>query len=91
MIKQTEPLKVLVKSVDPPAYTISDDGQNFNRDRISNYKSIMQHLKNKGRLTEWQLIKIIKMANDLMQKQPNLLSVDIPATVVGDINRQFYI
>lgn len=50
----------------------------------------MKHFQREGRLREDQLVRIIEKAESIMKEEQNLLYVDVPATVVGDIHGQFY-
>jgi len=35
-------------------------------------------------------IKIVKKASEVLKKEPNVLALNEPVTVVGDIHGQFY-
>lgn len=80
----------VVKDVVPPITSIPTDDEVFANDGKPDYKFLMKHFKREGRLKEDQLIRIIEMADEIMTKEPNMLNVDVPATVVGDIHGQFY-
>ncbi|KAL2916872.1 3',5'-cyclic-nucleotide phosphodiesterase (PDEase) (3':5'-CNP) [Polyrhizophydium stewartii] len=48
------------------------------------------HFIREGRLTTEQALFIIKKATELLKKEPNVLDLDAPLTVCGDIHGQFY-
>ena len=80
----------VVKSVVPPVSRIPSDEELFDKDGVPDYRFLMKHFQREGRLREDQLVKIIEKAESILKKEPNLLYVDVPATVVGDIHGQFY-
>lgn len=51
---------------------------------------LKQHLYREGRLTEEQALFILQKATEVLKKEPNLLEVDAPVTVCGDIHGQYY-
>lgn len=57
---------------------------------IPNIQFLKQHFLQEGRLTEDQTIRILKMASDVLSKEPNLLQVPAPVTVCGDIHGQYF-
>ncbi|KAI0916645.1 hypothetical protein AcV5_003073 [Taiwanofungus camphoratus] len=55
-----------------------------------NYELLRHHFLNEGRLTEEQALFILEQATALMSREPNMLQVDSPVTVCGDIHGQYY-
>lgn len=51
---------------------------------------LKEHFRREGRLHDYQVIKILNMAADVLKKEPNLLRVPAPVTVCGDIHGQYY-
>lgn len=51
---------------------------------------LKQHFFREGRLTEEQCLYVIEKGTELLRKEPNVLDVDAPLTVAGDIHGQYY-
>ncbi|ODV84328.1 hypothetical protein CANARDRAFT_8682 [[Candida] arabinofermentans NRRL YB-2248] len=79
-----------MKHVQPPCFTIPADNEVFDENMKPNYVFLMNHFKREGRLSAYQLTTILEQATEILEKEPNLLQIPCPATVVGDIHGQFY-
>ncbi|KAF9156221.1 3',5'-cyclic-nucleotide phosphodiesterase (PDEase) (3':5'-CNP) [Linnemannia schmuckeri] len=51
---------------------------------------LKNHFYREGRISEEQAIFILQKGTELLKKEPNLLEVDAPITVCGDIHGQYY-
>lgn len=51
---------------------------------------LKEHFSRGGILSPEDCITIIKRAEDIIKKEPNILALNDPVTVVGDIHGQFY-
>lgn len=51
---------------------------------------LKQHFCREGRVTEEQALWIIKAGTDLLKAEPNLLEMDAPITVCGDVHGQYF-
>ncbi|KAF9303399.1 3',5'-cyclic-nucleotide phosphodiesterase (PDEase) (3':5'-CNP) [Mortierella antarctica] len=51
---------------------------------------LKNHFYREGRISEEQAIFILQKGTELLRKEPNLLEVDAPITVCGDIHGQYY-
>lgn len=49
-----------------------------------------QHFYREGRLTEEQALFILDGATKILKSEPNLLEMDAPITVCGDVHGQYY-
>ncbi|CAG8835304.1 14768_t:CDS:2, partial [Racocetra persica] len=80
------------KDVQAPAVHKPTDEEFFSKDDPE--KPDIQYLKNhfyrEGRITEEQALFIINKGTELLKQEPNLLEVDAPITVCGDIHGQYY-
>ncbi|KRX00376.1 hypothetical protein PPERSA_08882 [Pseudocohnilembus persalinus] len=55
-----------------------------------NWKLIRDHLKQEGRVEKEDFLTLIAQTNKIFQQESNLLHIQDPLTVVGDIHGQFY-
>lgn len=55
-----------------------------------NLRFLKQHFYREGRLTEEQALWIIQTGTQLLRAEPNLLEMDAPITVCGDVHGQYY-
>ncbi|CAD8097194.1 unnamed protein product [Paramecium sonneborni] len=55
-----------------------------------NWKLLKDHLFKEGRITKNQIMKIVEMCNYYLKNEGNVIYVDDPLTVVGDIHGQYY-
>ncbi|TVY33403.1 Serine/threonine-protein phosphatase 2B catalytic subunit [Lachnellula subtilissima] len=51
---------------------------------------LKQHFYREGRLTEEQALYIIEEGTKILKQEPNLLEMDAPITVCGDVHGQYY-
>ncbi|KXN91822.1 Serine/threonine-protein phosphatase 2B catalytic subunit A1 [Leucoagaricus sp. SymC.cos] len=70
-----------------PEQFFANRGQDRTRPDVAFLKN---HFYREGRLTEEQALWIIERGTELLQKEPNVLQVDAPITVCGDIHGQYY-
>ncbi|KZS97166.1 Metallo-dependent phosphatase [Sistotremastrum niveocremeum HHB9708] len=82
----------VVKDVQAPAMSIPTDAQFFSStDRTKpDIAFLKNHFYREGRVTEEQALYILQKGTELLKKEPNLLEVDAPITVCGDIHGQYY-
>lgn len=75
-----------------PAFHPPTDEQFFSpQDRTKpNIQFLKQHFYREGRLTEQQALWIIKKGAEILRSEPNLLEMDAPITVCGDVHGQYY-
>ncbi|KAI0910659.1 serine/threonine-protein phosphatase 2B catalytic subunit [Ustulina deusta] len=80
------------RQVQAPAMFKPTDEQFFEDDSHTkpNIAFLKQHFYREGRLTDDQALWIIKAGTELLRKEPNLLEMDAPITVCGDVHGQYY-
>ncbi|GAA5990676.1 hypothetical protein JCM5350_001843 [Sporobolomyces pararoseus] len=85
-------LERVVKEVQAPAFQKPTDQQFYSDE--SRTKPDIAFLKNhfyrEGRLTDDQALFILSEATKILRNEPNLLEVDAPITVCGDIHGQYF-
>ncbi|KAG1887682.1 Metallo-dependent phosphatase-like protein [Suillus subluteus] len=82
----------VVKDVQAPAMGAPTDAQFFSRQDPTkpDVAFLQNHFYREGRVTEDQAIWILEKATALLRAEPNVLQVDAPITVCGDIHGQYY-
>ena len=80
----------IMKDVPYPATNRLSVNETFDEHNLPRIEIIREHFYNEGRLSEEAAKKIIITAKALLHKEPNLLHIKSPVTIVGDIHGQFY-
>ncbi|KAL7419327.1 3',5'-cyclic-nucleotide phosphodiesterase (PDEase) (3':5'-CNP) [Cryptotrichosporon argae] len=82
----------VVKDVQAPAMYVPTDEQFWSaQDRTKpDIAFLKNHFYREGRLTEEQALYILEKGGEMLRAEPNLLEVDAPITVCGDIHGQYY-
>ncbi|KIJ29256.1 hypothetical protein M422DRAFT_269330 [Sphaerobolus stellatus SS14] len=82
----------IVKDVQAPAMQTPTDEQFFSAEDPTkpDIAFLKNHFYREGRLTEEQALYILNMATAVLRSEPNVLDVDAPITVCGDIHGQYY-
>ncbi|EGP85369.1 serine/threonine-protein phosphatase 2B catalytic subunit [Zymoseptoria tritici IPO323] len=80
------------KDVQAPAFNVPTEDQIVSPQDPSkpNLAFLKQHLYREGRLTEEQALWIINGGTAVLRAEPNLLEMDAPITVCGDIHGQYF-
>ncbi|KAF9917045.1 3',5'-cyclic-nucleotide phosphodiesterase (PDEase) (3':5'-CNP) [Lobosporangium transversale] len=80
------------KDVQAPAVNIPTDDVFYSKEFPDrpDIAFLKNHFYREGRITEEQAIYILQKGTELLKKEPNLLEVDAPITVCGDIHGQYY-
>lgn len=75
-----------------PALTVPPEESFFSPEDPSkpNLPFLKQHFYREGRLTEEQALWIISKGTEILRAEPNLLEMDAPITVCGDVHGQYY-
>ncbi|KAM4056303.1 calcineurin-like phosphoesterase [Hirsutella rhossiliensis] len=89
---QVSTLERVCKDVQAPAMFKPTDEQFFEDDSHAkpDIEFLKQHFYREGRLTDEQALWILKTGTELLRAEPNLLEMDAPITVCGDVHGQYY-
>ncbi|KAF4584487.1 serine/threonine-protein phosphatase 2B catalytic subunit [Ophiocordyceps camponoti-floridani] len=89
---QVSTLERVCKDVQAPAMSKPTDEQFFQDETKTkpDINFLKQHFYREGRLTEEQALWILKQGTELLRAEPNLLEMDAPITVCGDVHGQYY-
>ncbi|KAL2760873.1 hypothetical protein ACRALDRAFT_2039414 [Sodiomyces alcalophilus JCM 7366] len=89
---QVSTLDRVCKDVQAPATSKPTDEQFFEDETQTkpNLEFLKQHFYREGRLTEEQALWILKTGTEVLSAEPNLLEMDAPITVCGDVHGQYY-
>lgn len=55
-----------------------------------NYDTLRQHFLQEGRVEDAVALRILKDGAALLRKEPNMMDVEAPITICGDVHGQFY-
>ncbi|EMD34648.1 hypothetical protein CERSUDRAFT_116822 [Gelatoporia subvermispora B] len=82
----------VVKEVQAPAMSVPTDAQFYSSEDPTkpDVAFLKNHFYREGRVTEEQALFILEKGTELLRAEPNLLYVDAPVTVCGDIHGQYY-
>lgn len=87
-----DPLKDrVIDEVNPPPHLPLNSKILFpNGDRIPDWKILKTYLQKEGRISKTDLLKIIETFISIVKKESNVIFIDDPVTMVGDIHGQYY-
>lgn len=80
----------VVTTISGPPTNRPTPGEVFSDGGKPNIKMLKNHLSKEGRLSGTAAEKLVLDATTMLRNEPNVLSVDTPIIVVGDIHGQFY-
>lgn len=90
--RQVSTLDRVCKDVQAPAFKPPTREQFFSKQRPNkpDLDFLKKHFYREGRLTEEQALWIIREGTKVLRAEPNLLEMDAPITVCGDVHGQYY-
>lgn len=74
-----------VNSIPTPPHRPLSDELLFKDDK-PDWRMLRDHLTKEGRITKVQLLKLVDMCNYYLKNEGNVIYVDDPLTLVGDIH-----
>ncbi|KAL4896010.1 calcineurin catalytic subunit CnaA [Aspergillus ambiguus] len=89
---QVSTMERVIKEVQAPALNTPSDDQFWSPEDPTkpNLQFLKNHFYREGRLTEDQALWIIHAGTEILKSEPNLLEMDAPITVCGDVHGQYY-
>lgn len=89
---QVSTMERVCKDVQAPAMQPPTDAQFYDTTDPAkpNLAFLKQHFYREGRLTEEQALYILEEGSKVLKQEPNLLEMDAPITVCGDVHGQYY-
>jgi serine/threonine-protein phosphatase 2B catalytic subunit len=92
LLSKDIPLTTSPPDVQAPAFHKPTNEQFYDPNDPSkpNLAFLKQHFYREGRLTEEQALFILSRATEILKSEPNLLEMDAPITVCGDVHGQYY-
>lgn len=87
-----DPIKdrVIKEVLAPPNKCLSHELLYLKDKETPNIKNIREHLLREGKIDKKDFIDFINRVTNIVKKEPSVLRVSDPLTVVGDIHGQFY-
>ena len=80
----------VMKEVLPPPHMALPHSKLFPKKGIPDWKVLRDHLTREGLITKTDLLELINLFKSVIKSEPNLIKIDDPVTVVGDLHGQFY-
>lgn len=87
------PDRIITEFDPPPAIPLSDDllfPEKSSGKTTPDWKALRDHLNKEGRVSKESCHQILNDTLSMLKKEPNLLKLKDPVTVVGDIHGQYY-
>ena len=80
-----------ITSVPYPETDILTEDELFNSSTgLPSISLLKKHLQNQGRVDERCALRLVEGAQQIFQSEPNIVEIEQPVTIVGDIHGQFY-
>ena len=80
----------VIQSITPPPTKPLNSNLLWDNTGLPNLDVLKDHLFKEGRLHIEDAIKIVQWAGKILEKEPNLLEIEAPITICGDIHGQYY-
>ena len=80
----------VMKDVLPPPHLPLPHNKLFPKKGLPDWKTLRDHLTREGVIEKADLLQLISLFKAQIKSEPNILKIQDPVTVVGDIHGQYY-
>ncbi|KAG9394369.1 Calcineurin-like phosphoesterase [Carpediemonas membranifera] len=87
---QNDTVARVMSDVEPPELAILSVTDVYGNESTPDPNVLIEHFKKEGRISKNLIERILVEMTAMLGQEPNLLNVDAPVTVVGDLHGQFY-
>jgi serine/threonine-protein phosphatase 2B catalytic subunit len=74
----------------PRVHLLTEDKLFHSSSGLPSVRQLTKHLQEEGRLDEKCALRLVEQARQIFEREPNILNVQRPVTIVADIHGQFY-
>ena len=80
----------VMKDILPPPHLPLPHNKLFPKKGIPDWKTVRDHLTREGRIEKTDFLELLSLFKQIIKSEPNIIKVQDPVTVVGDLHGQFY-
>ncbi len=80
----------VMKDILPPPHLPLPHNKLFPKKGVPDWKSLKDFLTREGRIEKTDLLELLSLFKKVIKAEPNILKVQDPVTVVGDLHGQYY-
>lgn len=81
--------RVVTEILPPPMFNLPHS-KLFPQPNIPDWKALKHHITQEGKIDKEDLLKLISIFKTIIKTESNLIKVNDPVTIVGDIHGQYY-
>ena len=80
----------VMKNIAPPPRFPIEHQKLFPKKGIPDWQALKTHLTKEGRVSKQDIIELNNLFKNIIKNEPNVVKLDDPITIVGDLHGQFY-
>ena len=80
----------VMKNVAPPPRFPLEHQKLFPKKNLPDWKVLKSHLTKEGHLAKPDIIELTNLFRDIIKNEPNIVKLNDPVTIVGDLHGQYY-
>ena len=80
----------VIKDILAPPHLPLSHNKLFPKKGLPDWQLLREHLTREGRLAKGDILELISLFKQQVKSEPNIVRIEDPITVVGDIHGQFY-